>query len=180
MLNSKMSNVKRSTYAAVCIALCVVLPMAFHMIQNAGNIFLPMHIPVLLCGLICGWPYGLLCAIFGPLLSNLLTGMPPAAYLPYMIVEVSVYGAATGILMKHIHTKNTCADIYISMVLALLLGRVISGAVKYFMFAPGSYSMKIWVIGNFVTCIPGILFQLILVPAIVFALIKAKLIPGRY
>ena len=114
-----MSNVKRSTYAAVCIALCVVLPMAFHMIQNAGEHFLPMHIPVLLCGLICGWPYGLLCAIFGPLLSNLLTGMPPAAYLPYMISgSVGIWSCNRHINETHPY-KNTCADIYISMVLAL-------------------------------------------------------------
>ena len=55
----KMSYVKRAIITAACIALCVVLPMAFHSVQNAGSIFCPMHIPVLLCGLLCGWPLGL-------------------------------------------------------------------------------------------------------------------------
>lgn len=62
----KMSHIKKEVITAVCIALCVVLPMTFHTIPNAGKIFCPMHIPVLLCGLICGWPYGLLCGIAGP------------------------------------------------------------------------------------------------------------------
>ena len=75
----KMTSVKKSIITAVCIALCVVLPQAFHAIPNAGTIYCPMHIPVLLCGLVCGWSYGLLCGIAGPLLSSLITGMPPAA-----------------------------------------------------------------------------------------------------
>ena len=89
----KMTTVKKSIITAVCIALCYVLPLMFHGIQNAGSIFCPMHIPVFICGLICGWPYGLLCGIAGPLLSSALTGMPPAAMLPSMMVELAVYGA---------------------------------------------------------------------------------------
>ena len=72
-----MTIVKRSMITAVCVALTVVLPMAFHAVPNAGSVILPMHIPVLLCGLICGWPFGLACGLIGPLLSNLFTGMPP-------------------------------------------------------------------------------------------------------
>ena len=75
----RMRRTKNLIVAAMCTALCVVLPMAFHMIPNAGSIFLPMHLPVLLCGFLCGWPYGLCCGFLGPVLSSLLTGMPPAA-----------------------------------------------------------------------------------------------------
>ena len=75
----KTVNAKNLAFCALCIALCVVLPMAFHAIANAGMIFLPMHIPVLLCGLACGWPYGLICGVLGPLLSGVLTGMPGPA-----------------------------------------------------------------------------------------------------
>ena len=78
--------VKNMTLCAVCIALCVVLPIAFHSIPNAGSVFLPMHIPVLICGMICGWPFGFLCGLMGPLLSAALTGMPPIAMLPAMMV----------------------------------------------------------------------------------------------
>lgn len=176
----KMSAVKKSIITAVCIALCVVLPQAFHAIPNAGSIYLPMHIPVLLCGLICGWPYGLLCGLAGPALSALITGMPPAAVLPGMMVECGVYGLAAGLLMQLVRTKRLYADLYISLVAAMLLGRVVSGAAKALIFSAGSYSMASWVAGSFVTALPGIIIQLALLPSIVYALMRARLIPQRY
>ena len=176
----KMSAVKKSIITAVCIALCVVLPQAFHAIPNAGSIYLPMHIPVLLCGLICGWPYGLLCGLAGPALSALITGMPPAAVLPGMMVECGVYGFAAGLLMQLVRTKRLYADLYISLVAAMLLGRVVSGAAKALIVSAGSYSMASWVAGSFVTALPGIIIQLALLPSIVYALMRARLIPQRY
>ena len=176
----KMSAVKKSIITAVCIALCVVLPQAFHAIPNAGSIYLPMHIPVLLCGLICGWPYGLLCGLAGPALSALITGMPPAAVLPGMMVECGVYGLAAGLLMQLVRTKRLYADLYISLVAAMLLGRVVSGAAKALIFSAGSYSMASWVAGSFVTALLGIIIQLALLPSIVYALMRARLIPQRY
>ena len=100
----KTVNAKNLAFCALCIALCVVLPMAFHAIANAGMIFLPMHIPVLLCGLACGWPYGLICGVLGPLLSGVLTGMPGPAVLPGMMVECGVYGLVCGLMMLRVHT----------------------------------------------------------------------------
>ena len=176
----KMSAVKKSIITAVCIALCVVLPQAFHAVPNAGAIYLPMHIPVLLCGLICGWSYGLLCGLAGPALSALLTGMPPAAVLPGMMVECGVYGLAAGLLMQLVRTKRLYADLYISLVAAMLLGRVVSGAAKALIFSAGSYSMASWVAGSFATALPGIVIQLALLPSIVYALMRARLIPQRY
>lgn len=176
----KMSPVKKSIITAVCIALCVVLPQAFHAIPNAGSIYCPMHIPVLLCGLICGWQYGLLCGIAGPLMSALITGMPPAAVLPGMLVECAAYGALTGLMMQLVHTKKVYPDLYISLLVAMLGGRIISGIAKALIFSVGSYSMTAWVTGSFVTSLPGIIVHLVLIPSIVYALMKAKLIPARY
>ncbi|MCH3971505.1 MAG: ECF transporter S component [Oscillospiraceae bacterium] len=176
----KMSNVKRSMITAVCIALCVVLPMAFHSIQNGGSIFCPMHIPVLLCGLICGAPFGVLCGIAGPVLSSLLTGMPPVPYLPSMIVELACYGLIAGLMMRTVHTKKVYADLYISLVTAMLGGRIIAGITKALIFAAGKYSIAAWASGYFATAMPGIVIQLALIPTIVFALEKARLIPARY
>ncbi|MDO4361380.1 MAG: ECF transporter S component [Eubacteriales bacterium] len=176
----KMSPVKKSIITAVCIALCVVLPQAFHAIPNAGSIYCPMHIPVLLCGLICGWQYGLLCGIAGPLVSALITGMPPAAVLPGMLVECAAYGALTGLMMQLVHTKKAYPDLYISLLVAMLGGRIISGIAKALIFSAGSYSMTAWVTGSFVTSLPGIIVHLVLIPSIVYALMKAKLIPARY
>ena len=175
----KMSYAKKIVFTAVCIALCVVLPMAFHAIQNAGQVFLPMHIPVLLCGLMCGWPFGFICGILGPVLSSLLTGMPPAAMLPSMAIECAAYGCITGLMMKFVHTKKPLADLYISMVTAMALGRVLSGFAKSFILSPGTAPFA-WVTTSLVAGIPGIVIQLILIPLVIVSLTKAKLLPSRY
>lgn len=175
-----MTTVKKSIITAVCIALCYVIPLMFHGIQNAGQIFCPMHIPVFICGLICGWPYGLLCGIAGPALSSALTGMPPIAMLPSMMVELAVYGVAAGIMMKLVRTKNTYADLYISLIVAIICGRVLAGVAKALIFAKGSYTIATWVAGSVVTSWPGTVIQLVFIPTIVFALMKAHLIPERY
>ena len=174
----QMSYVKKLVFTAVCAAMCLVLPMAFHTVPNAGSIFLPMHIPVLLCGLVCGWPYGLVCGLIGPAISS-LTGMPPIAMLPSMMVECAAYGAVTGLMMKFVRTKNAVADLYISMVTAMILGRVIAGLAKALIFAPGTPAFA-WVTTSLVTGIPGIVIQLVVMPAVVFALTKARLISVRY
>lgn len=176
----KMSNVKKSIITAVCIALCYVIPLIFHGIQNAGSIFCPMHIPVFICGLICGWQYGLLCGIAGPALSSALSGMPPVAILPSMMVELAVYGTAAGLMMKLVRTKSTYADLYISLIVAIVCGRVLAGLAKALIFARGSYSMSAWIAGSVVTSWPGTVIQLVFIPTIVFALMKSHLIPERY
>lgn len=177
--NVTMTPVKRMTLGAVCVALCVVLPIAFHVIPDAGSVMLPMHIPVLVCGLICSWPYGLICGLLGPLLSSLITGMPPAAILPAMMVECATYGAVSGIMLKCVHTGKTYPDLYIAMVTAMLAGRVISGIAKALIFSPGM-ALSAWVTASFVTALPGIAIQLVLLPTVVFSLMKAKVIPYRY
>lgn len=174
-----MSHIKKLVLAAVCGALCVVVPMAFHSIPNAGQMFLPMHIPVLLCGMLCGWPYGLACGLIGPALSSLITGMPLPAVLPGMLVECAVYGCVSGVLLHFIRTGNRCADLYLSLVPAMLLGRVVSGIVKKLILTPG-LSLNAWVTASFVTALPGIAIQLLLVPALLLGLERAKLIPKRY
>ena len=175
----KLTYAKKVVYTALCAALCVVLPMAFHAVQNAGTIFLPMHIPVLLCGLMCGWPFGFICGCLGPLLSSLLTGMPPAAMLPSMAIECAMYGCITGIMMKIVHTKKPLADLYISMVTAMVAGRILAGLAKAFLLSPGTPPFA-WVTTSLVAGIPGIVIQLLLIPLVITALTRAKLLPRRY
>ena len=173
------NSVRNMTMSAVCVAMCVVLPIAFHSIPNAGSVFLPMHIPVLICGMICGWPYGFLCGLLGPALSCVLTGMPPMAMLPAMMIECGIYGLVSGIMLKYVHTKNTYRDLYIALVTAMIAGRVLSGIAKALIFTPGM-ALSAWVSASFVTALPGILIQLVFLPTVVFTLMKAKIIPVRY
>ena len=175
-----MSNVKRAIVTAVCVALCVVLPMLFHAIPNAGSIYSPMHIPVLICGLTCGWAYGLACGIIGPIMSYLLTGMPLITALPQMIVELAVYGVISGLLMRFVHTGRLYADLYISLIVAMVVGRACAGIVSALIFTRGTMTISLFATTYFVSCLPGIVIQLALIPTIVVALERANLIPARY
>ena len=168
------TSTKKLVITALCMALCVVLPYAFHMIPDGGSIFSPMHIPVLLCGLICGWKYGLACGILGPFLSSVITQMPPMGYLPPMLVELAVYGFASGVGFYPCRAKRYMPYVYFRLLCAMLLGRVAAGACKALFFMRGSFSVQMWIMSYFVTAWPGILLQLILIPVILAALRKAK------
>lgn len=170
---------KRLVLAGLFTALGVVLPLAFHAVPNAGNILLPMHIPVLLCGLVCGWYYGLACGILVPLLSHLFTGMPPMAYLPAMVCELAIYGLLAGLIFWLVRTGKLVLDLYIGLIGAMIGGRIIYGIVNALIFSAGSYSLSAWATASFVTALPGILIQLVLLPAIVLALSKARLLEAR-
>lgn len=162
-------NAKKITFTGFFIALALVLPIAFHHIPDGGRVFLPMHIPVLICGMLLGGTYGLICGIISPILSSSLTGMPPAMILPAMTVELAIYGFLTGFLMKKLKQKN-CKDsirIYLSLIIAMLIGRIASGCINAFILMAGKYTMKMWIAGSFVKGLPGIAVQIILIPLIV-------------
>lgn len=178
---NKMSSVKQLTLTAVCIALCCVLPIAFHAV-GLGTALSPMHIPALLCGVICGPVYGLICGFAGPLLSSVINGMPGPAMLPSMVPEIMAYGLVTGLMLKLVRTKNTTADLYMALGVAMIAGRVVGGIAKalVFMGSGEAFTLSIWVSSYFVATLPGIVCHLVLIPVLYWALVKAKLIPGRY
>jgi len=169
---------------AMLIGAGIVLPMLFHIIPAGlgGRTLLPMHIPVLLAGLIAGPFYGFFAGLITPLLSSMTTGMPAAGPVLYrMMAELSVYGAVAGIAMHFIRTKRTTLDLYISLITAMILGRIVAGIVGAFMLFGGeTFALGLWVAGYFTTSLPGIVLQLILIPIIVITLERAKLIPLRY
>lgn len=177
----KLSSIKRVSLCAMCVALCYVLPIAFHAI-GLGSVLSPMHIPVLLCGLVCGGGYGLICGILGPVLSSLISGMPPMMMLLRMIPELCIYGLAGGLAMRFIRTGRAALDVYIALAIAMIAGRIVGGIASaiFYTVTSGVYSLALWVTGYFVEALPGIAAHLILVPVLVFTLAKAKLIPQRY
>lgn len=171
---------KKLVLAALLLAVGVVLPTATHSIPNAGGVLLPMHVPVLLCGLTCGWQYGLACGLLAPSLSHLITGMPPAPVLPAMVCELAAYGLISGLSVAFIHTGKRTADLYVQLLSAMLLGRAVYGAMNALVFRVGAYSMEIFLTAAFVTALPGILIQLALLPALVLALEKARILKSPY
>ena len=174
------TSTRKLTLSALFLALGLVLPLITGQIPQIGKMLLPMHIPVLLCGMVCGAPYGAVCGLLGPMLSSVLTGMPTAALMPAMMVECAAYGLTTGLMLCLVRTGKTYADLCLSLVAAMLVGRLVSGVTKALFFMAGQYTMQAWIAASFVTALPGIVLQLAVVPSIVYYLMRAGLIPQRY
>ena len=178
---TQMTPVKKICVCAICIAMCYILPVAFHSV-GIGSVFSPMHIPVLLCALVCGGGYGMVCGVVGPILSCVLSGMPSATALITMIPELMTYGLICGVCMHLIRTRNLFADLYICLTIAMVAGRVIGGIAKalFYLGTGDSFTIGLWATSYFVGTAPGIVAQLIVLPILVFTLMKARVIPDRY
>jgi hypothetical protein len=180
---NKMTTIKQATICAACIALCYVLPIAFHSV-GLGSVLSPLHLPVLLCGMVCGGGYGLFCGIAGPLLSSVLSGMPGPIALITMVPELMAYGLVTGLAMKYVRTGRVITDLYFSLIVAMVLGRIVGGIAQlfaiYIIGIGSTFSIAIWINSYFIGTLPGILCQLAVVPVLVLTLMKAKVIPNRY
>ncbi len=178
-MTHRKNNILKLTYTALCAAICVALMPISHVIPEFGSIFSPLHLPVLFCGILCGWHYGLACGIIGPLLASIITGRPPMAVLPPMLVECAVYGLVAGLMIFLVRTKSRAANVYISLVSAMIAGRLVAGAAKALFFSPGEMTFGIFFTSYFVQTLPGAIIQLVLIPTLIFALTKAKLVPDR-
>ena len=175
----KKTDVTRLTLAALFAALGLVLPFVTGQIPEIGGMLLPMHLPVLLCGFVCGWPYGLAVGFVTPLLRSLLFGMPPLMPTAVaMAFELAAYGALAGLLYGKL--PKTPARVWISLVGAMLIGRAVWGLVSwglYGLILAKPFTLAVFFAGAFGKAWPGIVAQLALVPLIILALEKAKLIP---
>ena len=151
-----MSTSKKACISALCAALCCVLPQAVHPL-GLGGALSPMHLPVLLCGLLCGWGWGGACGVFGPLLSCLVTGMPGPAKLVSMIPELAAYGLLAGALLGLWRTGRLYPDLYLALLPAMVLGRVAGGAAQALFLLSGaqSWSVSLWVSSYFIETLPG-------------------------
>lgn len=171
-----MTKLTKIIICAVCIAMCVVLPLALHAIPGVGSLISPMHIPVLLCGLVCGPVLGGFCGLAGCFLSSIITQMPPMAYFPVMAVELFFYGLAAGILMRLIKADGYYLKLYLSLAGAMVIGRIMAGIAQALIFSQGSYTFGLFISSYVVGTLPGMAVHLILIPAVISALKKAKLI----
>lgn len=173
-------NLKKLIYAALCLALCMVLPLLTGQIPQIGSALSPMHIPVFLCGFLCGWPWGAAVGFIAPLLRNLLFGMPPLFPTGVaMAFELLTYGAVAGILYKVLPRKPW--NIYVTLIVAMLAGRVVWGAARFILagLSGSEFPFSAFLAGAFTNAIPGIILHIVLIPLIVLALEKAKLIENE-
>ena len=169
-------HIKRLVYAAICLALCMVLPFLTGQIPQIGQALSPMHIPVFLCGFLCGWPWGMAVGLIAPILRSLMFGMPkmfPGAIA--MTFELATYGLVSGLLYKLFPKK--IPYIYVTLVISMIAGRIVWGIARYILasVSKGSFTFEAFLAGAVTTAIPGIILHLILVPVLVMALRRAKL-----
>ncbi len=163
---------KKITIGGLLIALVLVLPSAFHLfgVPQPGQVFLPMHIPVLLGGFVLGPVFGLFIGTFSPLISSFLTGMPAVGRLPFMMVELAVYGFASGIIYQVFAKRKF--GIYITLLASMISGRV-------------AYALALFIAANLmgvqcggpmaaitatVSGLPGIIIQLVSLPPVIYTL----------
>jgi len=169
------NNVQKMTAAGLCLALALLLPFLTGQIPQIGGMLCPMHLPVLLCGFLCGGPWGLAVGAVAPLLRNLLFGMPPLYPTAIsMCFELAAYGAISGFLYSKLK-KHGVKGIYMALLTAMLLGRIIWAVVRMILMVGGApFTLAIFLADGFINAIPGIIVQLILVPLLVTAVERRK------
>lgn len=169
------ARVAKLVYAGVLTALGLIIPQAFHVFgTNAGSMFLPMHLPVLMAGILLGGAYGFGVGIITPILSSVLTGMPPVPMVYFMLFETAAYGLVAGILAERKY------PVYLRLIPAMLAGRMVYGAALMaavyilnlrFPFASGAAFVS-----GMASGLPGIAIQLIVIPVLYRVLKRAGMV----
>ena len=187
-----MQSTKKRTYSmvitAMLLAVGMILPFITGQIQAIAKIISPLHIPVLICGLCCGWKWGLALGAVLPLLRGLLFGIPvfPTSALP-MAFECAAYGLLTGLLypllLKVIKGKSHLPAMLTALISAMVIGRFVGGGAKALLISAGIIGVKVpftfaaFFTSYFVSTAPGAVIHIFLIPMIVLALEKARMSP---
>ncbi len=174
-------NIQNLTLAAMFLAIGMVLPFLTGQIRVIGKMLLPMHIPVFLCGLICGWPWGAAVGFVLPLLRSAVFGMPPMyPNAAAMAVELLTYGAVAGFL--YARSRWQCViSLYRCLLAAMLAGRAVWGVTEVILLGLGgsTFTWQAFMAGAFLDAVPGIILQLLFIPAVMVALDRAGLVRFR-
>ena len=177
--NSSSMRIRKMTYAALYLAIALVLPFLTGQIPEIGSMLAPMHIPVFLCGFVCGWPWGMAIGLVAPMLRMLLFGMPPFLTAIAMTFELATYGLVSGFLYKLLPKKAWA--IYSSLIVAMISGRIVWGLARLVIAGVmgTSFTMALFIAGALTSAIPGIIMHIILIPALVFAMQRAGLVVNK-
>jgi len=169
-------RIRKMTYSAMYLALAMVLPFVTGQIPEIGAMLCPMHFPALLCGFMCGWPWGLTVGFISPLLRSVLFGMP--AMFPdavAMAFELAVYGGTAGLLRQTLPKK--AAVTYAVLIISMVSGRIVWGIMRLTLagLSGQTFTWALFLSGAVINAIPGIIMQIVLIPVIVMAMEKAGL-----
>lgn len=164
----KKINLKKLVLSAVFLAIGMVLPLLTAQIKEIGDTLLPMHIPVMLCGLICGGHYGFAVGLLLPFLRSLTFSMPPMyPNAVWMALELATYGLVIGLIYARLKNRSIL-NLYLCLVASMISGRFVWGIAKSILLGVGGkgFTVQAFIAGGFLDAIPGILTQLILIPII--------------
>lgn len=167
---------KNIVLSAMFLAVGLILPFFTSQIKEIGDSLLPMHIPVMLCGLILGAKWGLSVGFILPILRGVLFSMPPVyPNSIWMAFELATYGFVIGLLYFHGKNKKT-GHLYFCLIASMLLGRVVWGITKAVLLGIGgkAFTINAFIVGGFLDAIPGILIQLIIIPVIMGVINRKK------
>ena len=173
----KNEKLLRMILSAMFLALSYVMPFLTGQIPKFGSMLCPLHIPILLCGFICGWRWGLAVGFIAPLFRSLTLGMPP--FFPTsvcMAFELAAYGAVAGIMHNTLPKKK--AYTYCSLITAMIVGRIIWGIAMFVCMGLGgkAFTFAAFIAGAFTNALPGIIIQIILIPLLVMLLDNIKVL----
>ena len=166
-------NITKLILSALFLAMALVLPFLTGQIPEIGSMLCPMHIPALLCGFFCGWPWGLMVGFVAPLLRSITFGMPPMFPVAIcMAFELATYGAVAGALYQKLPKKKS--SIYAALLAAMVAGRLVWGAARLVCAGldVSAFGLSAFWAGAITTAIPGIIVQIVLIPLLVMALEK--------
>lgn len=167
-IGEKMNKTKEIVLSGLLLASGIILPMIFHIFSLTGPIALPMHIPVLIGGFLLSPPLALLLGITTPIISGLLTGMPvmfPMAII--MALELGIYGLTASLAVRKFKLS-----IFPALIISMIAGRIAAGLTVALLVQLFGLKMNplIFIQGAIITGIPGIIIQLIFIPALIHAI----------
>ena len=167
----KSTVTRKLVFAALLLALAMVLPFLTGQIPQIGQALCPMHIPVLLCGFVCGPIYAMAVGFIAPLLRFALFGMPPIFPTGVsMAFELLTYGLVAGLCYKHLPRRRI--NIYASLLIAMVAGRLVWGVVRFILtgLQPAKFGLAAFWAGAVAGSVPGIIVHIVLIPLLVMAL----------
>ncbi|MBQ4055100.1 MAG: ECF transporter S component [Clostridia bacterium] len=170
-------RILKMTLAALFLALAYVMPFMTGQIPEIGAMLCPLHIPVLLCGFICGWPWGLAVGFTAPLLRSLILGMPPLFPTAVcMAFELAAYGCIAGMMHRLLPRRKPY--VYCSLLVAMIVGRIVWGLAMLICCGidRSGFTFAAFIAGAFTNALPGIAVQIVLVPLLVMILDNPKIL----
>ena len=172
------TRLKKLIFSAIFLALGFILPIFFGQLPTIGQMLVPMHIPVILCGMVCDWKHGTIIGFILPLLRSLIFSVPvlyPTAIS--VAFEMATYGLIVGILYGY-SKKKSIFTIYFAMIVTMILGRIIRciSQILLLNIQGNPFVWKSFFTGVILNSIPGVILQLIIIPIVIIALKRAKLL----